>query len=53
LVSCERSPEPVYLKWKDMELTPDGDFFVRSGPRTDRLPPESAAKYIETRFPKA
>jgi type I restriction enzyme R subunit len=50
LVICQRSPEPVFLKWKGMEAAPDGDFFVRSGPRTDRLAPESAAEYQRTRF---
>ncbi|HYN08080.1 MAG TPA: RNA-binding domain-containing protein [Vicinamibacterales bacterium] len=50
LVICQRSPEPVFLKWKGMEATPDGDFFVRSGPRTDKLSPESAAEFIRTRF---
>jgi hypothetical protein len=51
LVSCQRSPEPVFLKWKEMEADASGDFFVRSGPGTVRLPLESAAKYIRTRFP--
>ena len=51
LVSCQRSPEPVFLKWKEMEAEAGGDFFVRSGPGNVRLPPESAAKYIRTRFP--
>jgi type I restriction enzyme R subunit len=50
VVSCQRSPEPVFLKWKGMEREPDGDFFVRSGPGTVRLPPESAREYIRTRF---
>lgn len=50
LVSCQRSPEPVLLKWKGMEATPAGDFFVRSGPGTVRLAPESANEYIRTRF---
>jgi len=51
LVSCQRSPEPVFLKWKEMETRPDGDFYVRSGPGSVRLTPESAAEYIRTRFP--
>jgi type I restriction enzyme R subunit len=51
LVSCQRSPEPVFLKWKGIEATPDGDFFVRSGPGTVKLPPDSAQEYIRTRFP--
>jgi len=51
VVSCQRSPEPVFLKWKGMEASPDGDFFVRSGPGTVKLTPESAEKYVRTRFP--
>ncbi len=50
VVSCQRSPEPVFLKWKGVEATPEGDFFVRSGPGTVRLSPESAKEYIRTRF---
>ncbi len=43
--------EPVYLKWKSLETSPSGDFFVRSGPGTVKLPPDSAAEYVRTRFP--
>jgi type I restriction enzyme R subunit len=50
VVTCQRSPEPVFLKWKGMEAGPDGDFFVRSGPGTVKLPPDSAREYIRTRF---
>jgi type I restriction enzyme, R subunit len=50
VVSCQRSPEPVFLKWKGMEATPEGDFFVRTGPGTVKLPPDSAQEYIRTRF---
>ncbi|MGI9180703.1 MAG: RNA-binding domain-containing protein [Longimicrobiaceae bacterium] len=50
VVSCQRSPEPVLLKWKGTETAPEGDFFVRSGPGTVKLPPESAREYIRTRF---
>lgn len=50
LVSCQRSPEPVFLKWKGMEKSPEGDFFVRSGPGTVPLPPDSAREYVRTRF---
>ncbi len=53
VVSCQRSPEPVFLKWKGMEASPDGDFFVRSGPGTVKLAPESANEYIRTRFPSS
>jgi type I restriction enzyme, R subunit len=52
VVSCQRSPEPVFLKWKGMEASPEGDFFVRQGPGTVNLPPDSAKEYIRTRFPK-
>ena len=50
VVSCQRSPEPVYLKWKGVETGPDGDFFVRSGPGTVKLAAESAREYVKTRF---
>jgi len=50
VVSCQRSPEPIFLKWKGMEGVPDGDFFVRSGPGTVKLPPDSARQYVRTRF---
>ncbi len=50
VVSCQRSPEPVFLKWKDMEAAPAGDFFVRSGPGTVKLSPGSAQEFIRTRF---
>ncbi len=50
LVSCQRSPEPVFLKWKGAEEHPDGDFYVRSGPGSVKLSPESAGEYIRTRF---
>jgi type I restriction enzyme, R subunit len=50
VVSCQRSPEPVFLKWRGMETTPEGDFYVRSGPGSVKLPPESAREYIRTRF---
>jgi predicted HTH transcriptional regulator len=50
VVSCQRSPEPVFLKWKALEAAPEGDFFVRSGPGTVKLTPESVREYIRTRF---
>jgi hypothetical protein len=50
VVSCQRSPEPVFLKWKGVETMPEGDFYVRSGPGTVKLPPESAREFIRTRF---
>ncbi len=50
VVSCQRSPEPVFLKWKGLEAAAEGDFFVRSGPGTVKLPADSAREYIRTRF---
>ncbi|MFI5020068.1 MAG: RNA-binding domain-containing protein [Alphaproteobacteria bacterium] len=50
VVICQRSPEPVFLKWKGVAASPEGDFFVRSGPGTVKLSPESAREYIRTRF---
>ena len=50
LVSCQRSPEPVYLRWKGLEKTPEGDFYVRSGPGTVRLRMRDMAEYVTTRF---
>lgn len=50
VVSCRRSPEPVFVKWKGLETTPDGDFYVRSGPGTVKLSAESGAQFIQTRF---
>jgi type I site-specific restriction-modification system R (restriction) subunit len=51
IVSCQRSPEPVFLKWKGLEKSAEGDFFVRSGPGTVPLSPDSTKEYIRTRFP--
>jgi type I restriction enzyme R subunit len=50
VVSCQRSPEPVFLRWKGMEGVPEGDFFVRSGPGTIKLKPDDTAEFIRTRF---
>ena len=50
VVSCQRSPEPVFLKWKGMEGDASGDFCVRSGPGTVRLAPGSAVTCIQSRF---
>ncbi|MEI6112835.1 MAG: ATP-binding protein, partial [Cyanobium sp. ELA712] len=50
VVSCQRSPEPVFLRWKGLEATTEGDLFVRSGPGSVKLPPESAQEFIRTRF---
>src|SRR5207244_12098233 len=50
LVACQRSPEPVFLKWKGVTAdTPNGDFYVRSGPGSVKLVPESIGEFIKTR----
>ncbi|MEE8526765.1 MAG: RNA-binding domain-containing protein [Thermoanaerobaculia bacterium] len=50
LVACSRSPEPIRLRWKGTEKNADGDLFVRSGPGTVLLEPDSAREYVRTRF---
>jgi type I restriction enzyme R subunit len=52
VVSCQRSPEPVFLKLKGLEDGTEGDFFVRSGPTSIKLSFESAQEFIRTRFKK-
>ena len=49
-VGCQRSPEPVFLKWKGVSAAEASDFFVRSGPGTVRLSRTDAKKYTSTRF---
>jgi type I restriction enzyme, R subunit len=51
VVGCQRSAEPVFLKWKGVDASPEGDFIVRSGPGTVKLAPDSAKAYIRTHFP--
>ncbi len=50
LVSCQRSPEPVFLKWKGREQDQEGDLYVRSGPGSVCLDRQSAEEYVRTRF---
>ena len=50
LVSCQRSPEPVYLRWKRLEKAANGDLYVRSGPGTVRLGGADVEEYVATRF---
>ena len=50
LVSCQRSPEPVYLRWKGVEKADGGDLYVRTGPGSVRLGEEDAREYVATRF---
>ena len=49
VVSCQRSPEPVFLKWKGVEATPEGDFFVRTGPETVKLSPDRSTSELGSR----
>ena len=51
VVSCQRSLEPVFLEWKGTEAGPRGDFFVRRGPGSVKLPIDSASEYIRAHFP--
>ena len=50
LVSCQRSPEPVYLRWKGPEKAGKGDLYVRSGPGTVRVGEADIEQYVATRF---
>jgi type I restriction enzyme, R subunit len=50
LVSCRRSPEPVFLKWRGIEEHEEGDFYVRTGPQSVKLNPESVSAFIKTRW---
>lgn len=52
IVSCRRSPEPVFFAWKGIETEESGDFFVRNGPTTVKLSPTDTQEYIRSRFPE-
>jgi predicted HTH transcriptional regulator len=52
VVTCQRSPEPVLMRTKDMAEGNRGDFYVRSGPGTVKLSPKSTDEYINSRFEK-
>ncbi len=49
-MSPDISERSLERSWKGLEAAPEGDFFVRSGPGTVKLPSESATEYIRTRF---
>ncbi len=51
-VSCQRSPEPVFLSWKGVPSKDGGNFYVRSGPGAVKLSPADTQEYIRTRFPQ-
>ncbi|MGH7265026.1 MAG: RNA-binding domain-containing protein, partial [Candidatus Rokuibacteriota bacterium] len=50
VVTCQRSPEPAWVRTKDLPDGGPGDFYVRSGPGTVKLAPADAEAYIRTRF---
>ena len=50
VVTCQRSPEPVFLRSKDTAEGDPGEFYVRSGPGTVKLRPEDVEAYTRTRF---
>lgn len=45
-VRCKPSPRPVYLKGKGT----DEDFYIRTGPSSERLKPSDLVRYISERF---
>ncbi|MCS6948446.1 MAG: putative DNA binding domain-containing protein, partial [Steroidobacteraceae bacterium] len=51
VLSCQRSPEPVFLKGTERQSVSEGEFFIRRGSDTVKLPPSRAAEYVRTRFP--
>ena len=52
MVSCRRSPDPVFLAWKGTEAVEGGDFFVRNGPTTVKLSLADTQKYLRNQFPE-
>jgi predicted HTH transcriptional regulator len=44
-VVCRSSKVPIYLRSKSEE-----EFYVRTGPRSDRLSPSKLVEYVRTRF---
>jgi type I restriction enzyme R subunit len=49
MVSCSRSNAGAFLKWKKMNKREDGDFFVRQGALTKRLPDGEIESYLAGR----
>ncbi len=44
-VKCRPSKTPVYIRWKQQDL-----FYIRTGPRAEKLNLKKAVKYIEEHF---
>ena len=47
VVNCEKSKEPVYMKFKNNK---DEEYFIRTGPGTTKLSTSEAHKYIKDKF---
>lgn len=50
VVACDRSPDPVWLQWKEWGREGHGDFYVRSGPGSVALEASEVPAYIRSRF---
>lgn len=50
LVSCQRSPAPIFVRRGGEAREDHGEFYVRQGSETVRLSPADTEKYIRTRF---
>lgn len=51
-VICKPSSVPVKLKWKKTEKDAEGDFFVRHGPSSVRLPASERETFVGVRWPQ-
>jgi hypothetical protein len=47
MVKCDAGPEPVYLRSSN---SPDGEYYVRTGPSTTKLSLQDAVTHIMTHF---
>jgi DNA-binding response OmpR family regulator len=52
-IDCRKSSQPIYVRWKiDGENRSTELFFVRTGPKTERLDLRDAIQYIQDNFTK-
>jgi DNA-binding response OmpR family regulator len=49
-IQCRPSSRPVYVRWRTAGETGGELFFVRAGPRTEKLELRHAIQYIQDRF---
>ncbi len=49
-VSCKKSSRPVFLKGNPKPVVPEDEFYIRSGPSTECLPPSQMLLYVDERF---